>query len=287
MEKMSLSIVVPCRNTARHLERLLDSLVSQQVAEPSEILVVDNDSTDETALVAQQVRRGLPVRLVSATERRSAAYARNVGARSAFGQKLLFVDADDDVERGYVASMAGALCGHQLVTSRVDSVTLNAEWVRAAHGMPWQADGLATFFDFLPATGVNIGIWRPLFERLGGFSEELEPSEDIALTWRAQLAGVPLHFVPDALYRYRYRDTLVELFRQSRRWGTSNVLLYEFFRDAGMPGRTMARSTRDWLAAVDHFLRARTKSDLAAAVVMSGYCVGRFWGSVTHRQRYL
>jgi glycosyltransferase involved in cell wall biosynthesis len=286
MKSATLTIVVPCRNVARHLETLLESLMRQEVSESSEILVVDNDSTDETALVARQPRAGPPVRLLSANERRSAAYARNVGARAAFGQKLLFVDADDDVAPGYVAAMAAALCAHQLVTSRVDSTTLNAEWVRAAHGTPWQAEEVATFFDFLPATGVNIGIWRSLFDRLGGFSEELEPSEDIALAWRAQLEGVPLHFVPEALYRYRYRDTLVGLFRQSRRWGTSNVLLYQFFRDAGMPSR-IAKSIPDWLATVAHLLRARTKSDLAAAVVMSGYCVGRLWGSVRHRQLYL
>ena len=49
----SLSVVIPCKDDAHFLERCLQALQSQTVT-PLEIIVVDNDSTDDTAAIAKQ-----------------------------------------------------------------------------------------------------------------------------------------------------------------------------------------------------------------------------------------
>ena len=114
--------------------------------------------------------------------------------------------------------MSAALDEHVLVTSRVDSTTLNAPWLQEAHGPAWQAEGIGTFYDFLPACGINIGIGRNEFDRLGGYSERFSSAEDIAFAWTAQMRGIKLHFVHDAVYHYRYRSTLRRLFKQGSNW---------------------------------------------------------------------
>ena len=287
MENAAVSIVVPCRNGARHLPSLLASLVDQAISEPTEIVVVDNGSADDSRLIAEQASGRIPVRVIAATERAGAAYARNVGARAAEGSKLLFVDADDEVAPGYVAAIASALDEHQFVTSKVDSQTLNDEWIRACHGSPWQADGISIFFDFLPGTGVNVGVSRESFHKMGGFPEEFEPSEDIAFSWAMQLEGIGLHFVPHAVYRYRYRDSIAGLFRQSRQWGRSNVLLYQRFRESGMPRRQLRRSIVEVTSAVLAVVARRRWDDCARAAVALGYFVGRVGGSIRYRTLYL
>jgi glycosyltransferase involved in cell wall biosynthesis len=282
-----ISVIVPCRNAGRHFRALLESLVSQVVAERAEIVVVDNGSTDGSRSVVASVEGRIPIRVVDARERANAAYARNVGVTAATGDKLLFVDADDEIAPGYVHAMAAALQTHELVTSRVDSTTLNPAWVRAAHGRPWQASGVDTFFGFMPGTGINVGVRRALFEAVGGFPTEFSGSQDIVFSWRAQLAGAAIHFVPEALYRYRYRATLGGLFRQARNWGKSNVLLYRHFRSVGMPGRTRREAVREWRDVLIGLARARSKAELAPMVVRLGYCVGRLIGTVQYDCRYL
>ena len=81
------------------MERLiveqLDSLVGQIGAPAFEVIVVDNGSTDATSAVAGEYADRLALHVLSATERASAPYARNVGARTARGEFVVFVDGDD------------------------------------------------------------------------------------------------------------------------------------------------------------------------------------------------
>jgi glycosyltransferase involved in cell wall biosynthesis len=282
-----ISVIVPCRNAGPHFRPLLESLVSQVVAEPAEIVVVDNGSTDGSRSVAERVSGLIPVRVVDAPSPPNAAYARNVGVAAATGEKLFFVDADDEIAAGYLEAMSAALESHGFVTSRVDSQTLNPEWVRAAHGPPWQAEGLDRFFQFMPGTGINIGLRRTLFEKVGGFPTEFSGSQDIVFSWLVQLAGTPIHFVPQALYRYRYRATLRGLFRQTRNWGKSNVLLYRHFREVGMPARTLREAAKEWRDVLAGLARARSKAELAPIVVRLGYCLGRVIGTLRYQCLYL
>lgn len=284
----TISVIVPVRNAERYLGGLLESLVIQDVAEPWEVVVVDNRSSDRSMSVVDQFRLRLRIRAVDAPERLNPSYARNVGVRCSAGRKLMFVDADDEVSTGYVAAMAHALETSQLVTSRVDSVTLNPEWVRGAHGPAWQAERIGEFFDFLPAAGINIGVHRHLYLSLGGFSEDFAPSEDIAFCWNARLdAGVDLHFVPDAVYRYRYRDTLRDLFWQTVGWGRASVLLYRRFRQAGMPARSIRHSCVEWQDVIRGLRHASGPPARAELAVRLGHCVGRLSGSLRHRVLFL
>jgi glycosyltransferase involved in cell wall biosynthesis len=284
---VAISVIVPCRNGGPYFHQLLESLVTQVVAERAEIIVVDNGSTDGSRSVAESMSGLIPVRIVDAPRPANASYARNVGVNAAAGEKLFFVDADDEVAPGYLEAMSAALESHEFVTSRVDSETLNPAWVRAAHGPPWQAEGVGRFFEFMPGTGVNVGVRRALFEKVGGFPLEFSGSQDVVFSWRVQLAGNPIHFVPQALYRYRYRTTLRGLFRQARNWGKSNVLLYRHFREAGMPARTLRTATREWRDLLTGLICARSKTQLAPIVVRLGYSVGRLIGTLQYRVLYL
>ena len=86
-----LSFVVPAHNESQLIEETVRRLHEAGAAagEPYEIVVVDDASTDDTAALA--VRAG--ARVVHADVRHIAA-ARNIGARAAGGEHLMFVDAD-------------------------------------------------------------------------------------------------------------------------------------------------------------------------------------------------
>jgi glycosyltransferase involved in cell wall biosynthesis len=279
---ISTSVIVPVHNGERHLTSLLESLTNQSMSESWETVAVDNGSSDGSIAILERYKDRLPLTVIHASERHNPSFARNAGARVARGRFFLFVDADDALSAGYVEHMTRALAEHELVTSRVDSTILNPEWVFLAHGEPWQAETIGVFFDFLPATGINIGIHRRDYERLGGFSEVFSGSEDIAFSWKAYQAGLRFHLVRDAVYQYRYRDSMAGLYRQAANWGRDNVLLYATFRSDGMPGRNWSVTLRDWKAAGHALLTARSAGSRARAAVQLGYCVGRLKGSLRY-----
>jgi glycosyltransferase involved in cell wall biosynthesis len=85
----TISVVIAVHNGARMLDRCLEAL-SKSAVSPWECLVVDDGSDDDTTAVAE--RRG--VSAISLNKRRGPAHARNVGARQARGDVVLFLDAD-------------------------------------------------------------------------------------------------------------------------------------------------------------------------------------------------
>src|SRR5262245_34554850 len=97
-KQVEVSVIVPVRNDESHIRRQLDALESQKTLLPWELVIADNGSQDATVTIAAEYRGRIPdLRTVPAHSERGAAFARNEGARSARGNKLLFCDADDQV----------------------------------------------------------------------------------------------------------------------------------------------------------------------------------------------
>jgi glycosyltransferase involved in cell wall biosynthesis len=280
-----VSVVLPFRNAASTIRHQLEALAGQEFAGTWEVVAADNCSEDDSRQIAESFSGRLQLRVVDASTRPGPGYARNVGARHAFADKLLFVDADDEVGPGYVSKMAAALDRHDFVTSTFDQDTLNPEWLRAAHGPAWRPPGepLADHFGVLPNAGASIGIRRGVFDAVGGFPEDLPRMQDIAMSWEVQLSGTALHYVPEAVYRVRYRQSLLDLFRQGLAGSSCAALLYKRYRSAGMQRRPVDRVLRSWARLALDFPKARTRADLAPLMVRLGRELGRLRGSIRYR----
>ena len=94
---MRISIIVPVYNNSRDLKESLSALIASSPPS-SEIIVVDDGSTDKSASVAA----GMGVRVLRLPNNSGPAAARNHGARHAQGEILFFVDADLVVGPGAV-----------------------------------------------------------------------------------------------------------------------------------------------------------------------------------------
>jgi FkbM family methyltransferase len=105
---MKLSVVIACQ-AENGLERSIDSVLAQPLAE-REIIVVDDASTDGTAALAETfTARGEPVTCVRLETRRGIAAARNEGLARARGDYVSFLDAGDAWEAGAGAKVLGDL----------------------------------------------------------------------------------------------------------------------------------------------------------------------------------
>src|SRR4051794_8389325 len=107
-----LSVVIPCLNAEDFLAGQLDALAAQTASFPWEVILVDNGSTDHSVDVAKSYADQLDLTVVSAPERASQCYAQNVGVKVARSDKLVIVNADDEVAAGFIAAMYDALQQH-------------------------------------------------------------------------------------------------------------------------------------------------------------------------------
>ncbi|HEY5011751.1 MAG TPA: glycosyltransferase [Acidimicrobiia bacterium] len=281
-----LSVVIPCLNAADVLSRQLDALSSQEWDGSWDVIIADNGSTDATAAIAQSYQGRLPsLRILDASDRRGRQYACNAGARVA-GRSIVFVDADDEIAPGYIAAVGKALAEHPIVAARIDDSTLNDGWILESRSGTQSAD-LQHGLGFLPfGSGGTLGVQNPVFEDLGGFADNMHYAEDVDFCWRAQLAGVPIHFVSDAVVRYRYRPSLRSMYRQHRNFGRASALLYRTYRGRGMPGRATKASLREWWGTSKGLLLIRSRADAARWARRLGRSVGRLQGSAHYRVWY-
>lgn len=238
MTPLALSVVIPCFNAAATLGGQLAALAAQRWVGEWEVIVADNGSTDGSAALAATFRGRLPrLTVVAASGLLGPGHSRNVGARVARGEALLFCDADDEVAPGWLAAMGEAVAEHSFVAARYEVAKLNPPWIAAARPHP-QETGLNpyTYPPFLPhAGGGGLGVRKDLHEAVGGFDESLPALEDTDYCWRLQLAGTPLYYVPEAVVHIRYRPDLAGNFRQLLSFGEHNVLIYRRYRHRGMP----------------------------------------------------
>jgi glycosyltransferase involved in cell wall biosynthesis len=281
-----LSVIVPCYNGEKTIGLQLDAFTNEKWSNPWEVIVVDNRSTDQTRAVVQKYQNKLPnLRLVNAFDCQGQPYALNIGVQTAQGQKLAFCDADDEIEPGWVAAMAEALTKHDLVAGRLDGEKLNKTWVKESRNCPQQT-GLQEY-DYPPylphGAGCNFGVKRVLYEDVGGFDVTLPYLHDTDFIWRVQLAGASLHYVPEAIVHYRYRDTFGGIYRQAFNYGEYNVILYKRYRSQGMPKLLLKDGIDNWIDLFKRLFRVHDKVSYARWLWIFGWQIGRLRGSLNNR----
>jgi GT2 family glycosyltransferase len=277
-----LSVIIACRNGEQYLGRQLEALASQETSFAWELVFVDNRSTDLSVQVAERYKDRIPLTVISAPERANRAYARNVGADAARAEKLVFLDADDEVAPGFLTSMFAALQEHEFVGSPSDRRALNPEWCREAHNTSESSHGVFALF-----TGAAVGLSRRVIASVGGWPEEYVPCEDMALSFRLQRSGIPLTFLSEPLLNYRLRTSIRGLFAQTRAWGYAQALVHRDFGSEFVHPRSASVALSEWLGILQELLTARRRADLARFAVRLGYSVGRLQGSLRYHVFYL
>ncbi|WP_009632825.1 glycosyltransferase [Synechocystis sp. PCC 7509] len=226
-QKAQLSIIIPCFNGADTIALQLEALARQQWSGAWEVIVCNNNSTDNTVAVVKQYADKLPnLRIVDAFAKQGVAYVRNVGIAAANSSDAFVIcDADDQVSPGWLAAMGDALSKYDFVTGPLEFTQLNEPWRVQKHEdkqkEPPGSHQETPFFAW--GNGCNIGFTRTLIETIGSFDESLIFGEDIEFSWRAQQGGFELHFIPEATIHYRLRHDLVANYIQSRNWAKAAV----------------------------------------------------------------
>jgi cellulose synthase/poly-beta-1,6-N-acetylglucosamine synthase-like glycosyltransferase len=214
-----VSFIVPVRNDAARLQTCLQSILrNPQAPNQVEIIVVDNASTDDSALVAQ--RLGARVLRV---EDGHVAELRNFGAHNATGDVLAFVDADNEIAPGWLSAALDCLRLPSVgAAGALYQAPPDGTWVQRTYGQLRGAPRDQQNADWLGSG--NIAVTRETFERVRGFDTALETCEDVDFCHRLHMNG--LRVVSDArLKSVHHGDprTLREVLKSERWRGRDNL----------------------------------------------------------------
>ncbi len=187
MTNSQIALVIPTCNRPTLLARALNSVAGQTTV-PQEVIVVDDGDRQDgrTAdVVAAAVDAGLRARYVRNAGARSAAAARNFGARTARSSIIAFLDDDDELMPDFIASSLGFRHQH-----RSTALTWTNALVRQFDSTGAASDEWNVRFDpnASPAlvecqllsigSGFGVTIDLDVFLGLGGFDERLKYVED-------------------------------------------------------------------------------------------------------------
>ena len=237
---MTVSVVIPCRDEAEFIAELLEAARAQE--QPlSEIIVVDNGSTDRSVEIVQSFAASHPsppIRVLRC-ERPGAAAALNTGIRAAIGEVIVRLDGHSrprpDYIRRAIAHLAEPRAG---VVGGVWEINPGATTLRARAIAQAVASRLGTggaayrhknaYRAPTDVDTVPFGCYRrALWTELNGYDDELLVVEDGDFNYRARQAGYRVILDPDIVCVYFPRRRLRTLGRQYLRYGWWKIPMLE------------------------------------------------------------
>lgn len=224
---LQVSVVMPCHQRLRSLERAVRSVLDAADAVPGEveIILVDDCSPVPVQGALSARLRDPRVTVLRHTRNRGPAAARNTGVAHARFDLVLFTDDDVVVDRAWIERLARYLCD---APPRVAGV---GGRVRALG-----SDVFSRYFEYhhildpfrmedgrvLYVVTANCGYRRHVLQEVGGFDEGVRApgGEDPGLAFKVAGAGYELHVVEDAIVHHDFRPGLRDFFRTFHRYGT-------------------------------------------------------------------
>ncbi len=287
------TVIVCTYNRCKLLEKALDSLVASVLPTSFEweVLVVDNNSSDQTRHVVEGFIERYPGRFRYVLEtRQGVSYARNEGIRKSRGDVLAFMDDDVTVDPEWLKNLTAALHG--------------GDWAGAGGRIVpvWKSEpprwlpierphALAPFVDFdfgsepgplnVPPFGANMAFRSEVFKRYGCFrtdlgrcADKLLSNEDTEFGHRLLAAGERLRYEPSAIMHHPVLEERVRKLYVLRWWfgkGRADIA------ECGMPAGTRWFVFRIPLVLIRRAVRWTLQSMISTNPSSRFYCLQAVW----------
>lgn len=278
---MDITVVLCTYNRCRSLAKALNSVAVSTLPQSVEweVLLVDNNSNDQTREVAAEFCKQYPGRFRYVFERQPGlSYARNAGIREAKGHIIAFMDDDVIVEPTWLQNLTASMhnCEWAGVGGRVfpEWNCPPPQWLLTDQ---WYALGPLPNFDLgpdareltQPPFGSNMAFRKRMFEKYGGFRtdlgrrpDSLMSNEDTEFGARLLAGGERLRYEPSAVLYHPVQKDRTEKGYFLSWWfhkGQANIRQCGVrpgtkYRVGGIPlylFRNLAVWTVKWIVAVD------------------------------------
>ncbi|MDO9161213.1 MAG: glycosyltransferase family A protein [Methylococcaceae bacterium] len=208
---MNISVVIPTYNRCDFLRRALLSVVAQTL-QPTEIIVVDDGSSDSTAVM---IRDEFPEIKYYRQENYGVSSARNLGIQHAIGDWIALLDSDDEWLPEKLAMQTAAL----FAAPESKICHTEEQWirngVRVNPAKQYIKPGGWIFKECLPLCAISpstVMIHRSVFDDVGLFDTDLPACEDYDL-WLRITTKYPVLLVAEPQIKKHggHQDQLTQL----------------------------------------------------------------------------
>lgn len=259
MELPFVSIVVPVYQAQDTIEMCIESLLAQDYPKDKlEILLVDNNSTDDSANLIKKY----PVKYLF-EEKRGICFARNKGLNEAKGELTANIDSDCCADKNWISKLVthfsdkeiGGVGGHLApfqTNNIIEKFTIYRN-ILSQEAMFCEKKNSPSFF-----ITANVMYRLDVLKKIGGLDNFFSiAGSDADLSWRVVDAGYKLILEPGAIVYHKHRTDVKRLFKQLFYYGIGTAAIFKKYKKKF--------GKRFWL----HFYAYRN--------MMRGFCLAPFY----------
>lgn len=209
------SIIIPTLNEAKYLPRLLEDL-SNQTYRDFEVIIVDGKSDDQTVAKAKSFKSKLPTLKIVTSPKRHVCTQRNLGAKQADADILIFSDADNRLPPYFLQGLK-----YRWDSNQIDIL---ACWLRPDISNR-QNDAISIAINTFLELQSNLkptyllesmfAVAKACFIQVGGFDESVNYAEGKSFIQSATKLGKKFKVFRDPTYTFS--------FRRFRKYGVLNI----------------------------------------------------------------
>ena len=251
---MKFSVIIPLYNKAPYVKKALETVCAQTYRD-YEIIVINDGSTDNSAIIAEDYLNGvegISYQILS-QQNTGVSAARNNGVAQSHGDYIAFLDADDWWEPTYLERMA------QLIEDYPEAGLYASNYVYYKPGKTHVALNIPTGYinypkayyegGAMPVTSITAVMPRAVFDEMGGFPLGIKLGEDFLL-WAKTAMQYPVAFCEEPLAWYN-NDVPVALRATRNLHHPNNHMLFRMDSIASSLSPLSSNLKSDWQALLD------------------------------------
>lgn len=206
---MMVSVVIPVLNGEKYIERCINSILNQ-IYRDIEIIVVDNNSEDETInIIKRKMSEDTRIKLLK-TLKKGVSIARNLGLENSNGEYVMFVDSDDTLDENAISQMIDIArkekceiikCGYKFIRRK----KINKYILKKG-----KCDFNREFWNNFFSTYNYNQVWGQMIKtqlcKKVKFDDSLAMAEDYLFNYNLYKRANSLYILNQPLYNYYYNE---------------------------------------------------------------------------------
>ena len=219
-----LSIIIPVYNEEKDIENFIKFL-KNKIYKNFEIIIVDDGSTDNTKKIIKKYKE---MKLIVGGHK-GPGFSRNLGAKNAQGEILIFIDADMTFDKNYLKNLIKPILEDKKIigTTHESEIANNTEkniWSKC-----WGKDRITFYYKENPK--IFRAIRKSKFLEMGGFDPKYGYADDQTFWYKF---GIKPIIAPNTICYHNNPETLEKTFYQAKWIGTSWKERFGIFRIKGI-----------------------------------------------------
>lgn len=222
-----ISIIIPIRNEAQSIEKIIQSILSQTIDKDFEIIVADGNSSDGTREIIKNLQINNPNIILFDNPEKIVSTGFNRALTASKGNIIIRVDGHCEIAPNYLqkcleclekinADCVGGATEHVAPGLVGKSITIAQSSFFGVGGVSFRKNiGKGQYVDTLAFGAYR----REVFDQIGGYDEELVRNQDDEFNFRLIQNGRKIWLDPSIKSKYYPRNSFIKLFKQYFQYG--------------------------------------------------------------------